>query len=167
MTVPDNTCMLRIFEDPKLGYKKENFYIGPYLPEVNKINCSIEEITLCFYSHLSLTETSKWYANPQCAKCIGETDLGNKNCLSEFRKDCITYTPHFRLAKSFDDNGNYDSVLTTGQPVCPWDQYFDIFSNQCKTKNHNICEKIITSDMNSTVPPVFWEKNIFQRRITI
>ena len=160
MIVPDNTCMLRISEDTGLGYKNENFNIDALLPEVNNLNCSLKEITLCFYSHFSVIKTSRgwWYANPQCAKCIGETDLGNENCQDLIPGPFHTLQPHFRLVISFDDDGNYDSVLTTGQQVCPWDQYFDIFSNQCKTKKHNTCQKIISSDINSTIPSILWRK---------
>ena len=61
---------------------------------------------------------------------------------------------------SFDDDGNYESVLTTGQPVYPWDQYFDIFSNRGKIRKHNTCEKIISSDINSVIPSVLWRKTV-------
>ena len=161
MTVPDKTCFLSISNDTELGYKKESYHIETFLPEVNKMNCSIEELTLCFYSYFSLIKTSRgrWQANPQCAKCIGETDLRNEYCQNIYCSCNVDYiTDFFSLLISFDDDGNYESVLTTGQPVCPWDQYFDIFSNQCKTKKHKTCEKIISSDMNSAVPSVLWRK---------
>ena len=165
MTVPDDTCMLRISDDPELGYEKVNFHIEAYLPEVNNLNCSLEKITLCFYSHLAMIKTSKgrWYANPQCAECIAKTDLGNENCQKELPSLVRIRPSHFRLVISFDDDGNYDSVITTGQQVCPGDQYFDIFSNQCKTKKHNTCQKIIWSNYSIN----FMEKNIYERRITI
>ena len=167
MTVPDDTCMLRISDDPELGYEKENFHIEAYLPEVNHLNCSLEKITLCFYSHLSMIKTSKgrWYANPQCAKCIGETDLGNENCQKELPSLVRIRPFHFRLVISFDDDGNYDSVITTGQQVCPGDQYFDIFSNQCKTKKHNTCQKIIWSNINSTIPSILWRKTFMKEEL--
>ena len=172
MTVPDNTCILRISEETELRYKKEilgNLNIEVFLPEINEKNCSLEEINLCFFSHFSLISTSKrWYANPQCAKCIGETDLGNENCHKVvFTYDFHTRPPHFKLVITFDDDGNYDSVLTTGQPLCPWDQYFDIFSNQCKSKKHNTCEKIISSDLNSTVPSVLWRKTFMREQLPL
>ena len=50
MTVPDNTCIVRLSEDTELGYKKEicgNVNIEVFLPEINEKNCSLEEITLC------------------------------------------------------------------------------------------------------------------------
>ena len=170
MTVPDNTFRLRISNDNELlGCKKgkfDNVNIKSYLPEINEKNCSLEEITLCFYSHFSLISTSKgWYANPQCAKCIGATNFGNENCLNELPSTLITRPPHFRLVISFDDDGNYDSILTTGQPVCTWDQYFDIFSNQCKTKRRAKCEKIILSDINSTIPSILWRKTIMKEQL--
>ena len=170
MTVPDNTCILRISEDTEAEYKKENFdnfNIEALLPEINEKNCSSEKITLCFYSHFSMVKTSKErrYANPQCAKCISETELGNKNCLNELLNPIHTRPPHFRLVITFDDDGNYDSILTTGQSVCPWDQYFDIFSNQCKAKKHETCEKIISSDMNSTIPSILRRKTVIKEQL--
>ena len=79
MTIPDNTCFLSISNDTELGYKKEIYPIEFYLPEVNKMDYSMEELALCFYSHFSLIKTSgRWYANPQCAKCIDETELKNE-----------------------------------------------------------------------------------------
>ena len=166
MTVPDNTCILRISEDTKLGYKNKNYSIEAYLPEVNKMNCSIEEITLCFYSHFSMIKTSEgWYANPQCAKCIGKTDLGNENCQKILPIPFHIHPPHFRLVISFDDDDNYDSVLTTGQPVCPFYQYFDIFTNQCKTKGPNTCEKIISSDLNSALSSILWRKKVAKEKL--
>ena len=169
MTVPDKTCMLRISNDTELGYKKEkfdNFNIEAFLPKINEKNCSSEEITLCFYSYLSLISTSKgWYTNPQCAICIGETDLGNENCQKQLPNDIHHRPPYFRLVLSFDDDGNYESVLTTGQQVCPWNQYFDIFSNQCKTKKHNTCQKIIWSNMNSTIPSILWRKTFMKEEL--
>ena len=169
MTVPDDTCMLRISKDTELGYKKEKFdnvNIEAFLPKINEKNCSSEEITLCFYSYLSLISTSKgWYANPQCAKCIGETDLGNENCQSQLPSSVRIRQPHFRLVISFDDDGNYDSVITTGQQVCPWDQYCDIFINQCKTKKHNTCHKIISSNMNFAIPAILWRKTFMKEEL--
>ena len=168
MIVPDNTCMLRISEDTELGYQKEKFdkiIIEVYLPQENEANCSKEEMTLCFYLHLSLIKISKrWHVNPQCAKCNGEPILGNENCQDEIRPP-RSEKSHFSLLISFDDDGNYDSVLTTGQPVCPWDQYFDIFSNQCKTKKQSKCEKIISSDMNSTIPSILWRKTLMKEQL--
>ena len=94
--------------------------------------------SLCFYSHFSMTKTlGRWYAKLKCTKCIGETDLGKGNCQKKLPSTVRIRPSHSRLVKSFEDDGNYKSVLTTGQPVCPWDQYFDIFNNQCKTKRHN------------------------------
>ena len=75
------------------------------------------------------------------------------------------YVTHFSLLISFDDDGNYESVLTTGQPVYLWDQYFDIFSNQCKIRKHNTCKKIISSDMNSAIPSFLWRKTVVKGQL--
>ena len=166
MTVPDHTCKLSISEDTELGYKNEKFdhiNTDASLSEENKTNCSIEQITLCYYSYFPLIETSKqWCANPQCAKCNGVPILRNENCKNNIPN---IFPTHFRLLISFDDDGNYDSALTTGQPVCPWDQYFDIFSNQCKTKKHNTCQKIIMRDINPTIPSTLWRKTFMKEQL--
>ena len=110
MTVPDNTCFLSIFNDIELGYRKEIYPIEVYLPEVNKMNYSMEELTLCFYSHFSLIKTSaRWYANPQCAKCIGETDLKNEYCQNIYCSCKVDYRIHFSLLIS-STRSNYRST---------------------------------------------------------
>ena len=161
VTVPDKTCKLRIREDPELGYKNKNYSIEAYLPEVNKLQCSLEEITLCYYSYFSVIEASGiWYANPQCAKCNGKTDLENEYCQGKPPDIPDVNIPHFLLIIGFDGNGNYESVLDYGPPVCPRDQYFDIFSNQCKKMWQNTCQKSISSDMNSTLPSLLWKQKV-------
>ena len=41
---------------------------------------------------------------------------------------------HFRLLISFDEHGEFDSKLDNGQTLCFTNQYYDIFSDQCKNK---------------------------------
>ena len=160
LTVPNESCTLRIREHN--GYKKDKkFDEFKLVSELTNVTCSKRDTDLCFYSYFALISTSRSsYKNPYCANCKGETGLKNEICLdctSRFRgsskpdtKSCQKRNtrkrlPHFRLLISFDEHGKFSSILKSGSPICFCNQYFDVFTNQCKTKSDYICDKSIPS----------------------
>ena len=146
LTIPNGLFELSIRTENGLGYEKEQqIDMFSFLSRMKKLTCSTEDITLCHHSYLALIRTTKnWYTNPYCAKCNGETDLKHSACPQDMyilhpyrlnhRMDVNRPKPHFRLLISFDDQGKSDSVLVKGNPICSDNQYFDVFSNQCKSK---------------------------------
>ena len=128
MTVPSQSCILKILEDKKVGYeKKKQFFISSF-PQSNKWNCSKQDNQLCLHSYFALlTSLKNSYTNPYCAKCNGETDLVNKVCWTGTISTRISRPkPHFRLFISFDDDDKSNNVLDNGNPICPGNQYLDI-----------------------------------------
>ena len=161
LTIPNESCTLRIRE--RNGYKKhKKFDEFKLVSELTNLTCSKEDTNLCSYSYFALISISRsLYKNPYCANCKGETGLTNEvcpDCTSRFRGTSKPDTnscsesrrvfTHFRLLISFDDHGKFSSVLKRGSPICFCNQYFDVFTNQCKTKSHYTCDSSVPSVTN-------------------
>ena len=181
LTVPNESCTLRIREHN--GYKKDKkFDEFKLVSELTNLTCSKEDIDLCFYSYFALVSTSRsLYKNPYCANCKGETGLKNevcRDCTKRFggsskpdTKTCPSKgsrkrrLPHFRLLISFDEDGKFSSVLKKGSPICFCNQYFDVFTNQCKTKSHYTCDKSIPNVKNLITHSHLLEQNTTGKEI--
>ena len=165
ITVPNHEFTLRMREDRKLGYIKENIFDRScFLPKLNKLNCSRRDIDLCFNSYFSVIEVSnRWYANQYCAACNGEADPNYSMKTIPCSSDTTLYSkrcrpkktrktkPHFRLLISFDEEGTFNSVLDKGNSICFCNQYFDIYKNKCQIKLHYICGKTISKRINHNI----------------
>ena len=141
-TLPDQSCTLSIYKYEKLKLNTSNDFL-----EKDNLNCTKRERNLCFNSFVAVFKKSgKNYANPFCGKCDNKRNLGNHVCRATAGSpgDChktddstrspFCRKPHFRLLISFDKNTGPHQVLQTGDPICFRDEYFDIFSFQCKKK---------------------------------
>ena len=161
LTIPNGLFELSIRMQNGLEFEKEQqIDMFTFLSKMKKLTCSTEDITLCHHSYLALIRTTKnWYANPYCAKCNGETDLKHSVCPDDMyilhpnrltpNMDVYRPKPHFRLLISFDDHGKSKSVLVKGNPICSGDQYFDVYSNQCKSKSRYIQGENTSREKNS------------------
>ena len=125
-----------------------------FFPEAGELNCSKEDFGLCLNSYFALAMAVKGcYWNRYCAVCHGLKNLTNEMCQRIFLfPNFIDKPPHFKLLISFDENGKSNSELVTVKPICPYDQYFDIFTNDCKNKLHHACAKSILGDEDPVKP---------------
>ena len=146
MTIPDGSCNIKVPEDSSLGYKKANLDISNFSPVMDRSECSVQDFKLCFHSYFALIVISyrRKYANPYCGKCSGETELVTGNCYDYLidKKTGILITPplkpHFRMLISFDKDRNSNSLLDIGNPICSYNQAFDVFTSHCRNKSHDI-----------------------------
>ena len=67
MTIPDETCTLDIYKDSRLGYIKENVI------NVNEMDCSLENINICFISYFAFI--SEQFAGPNISKSKDMTNV--------------------------------------------------------------------------------------------
>ena len=165
----DNCFTLRMIEDNRLGYIKEKAnHVSCSPTKLSKLNCSKRDTDICFRSNYTVIKTSKMqHSNPYCAVCNNETGLENIVCPGRTTKKyedfyppnripgrCLVFIGNspglFRLIISFDEHGEFDSRLDSGQPLCFANQYYDIFSNQCKNKPEYINPKIINGNPEQT-----------------
>ena len=141
-TLPDQSCKLNIYEYEKLKLNTTNDFL-----EKDNLNCTKRERNLCLNSFVAVFKKSKKsYANPFCGKCDNKRNLGNEVChdtggppgdcrkTDDPSRSPFCRKPHFRLLISFDKDTGPHQVLQTGDPICFRDEYFDIFSGQCKKK---------------------------------
>ena len=141
-TLPDQSCTLSIYEYEKLKLNTNNDFF-----DKDKLNCTKRERDLCFNSFAAVFKKStKTYANPFCGKCDNKRNLGNQVCqdragpsghcrkTEDSTRSPFCRKPHFRLLISFDKETRPHQALQIGDPICSRDEYFDIFSCQCKRK---------------------------------
>ena len=123
LTVPDESCTLDIVEVDGFRCDEEKSKI------CNKIRGMSEMKSESVFSNLCNHSSKGWYPKPtHLPECFQHSSPPLKS--------------HFRLLISFDKDGNSNSKLITGNPICPCDQYFDISSSQCKKTLHHVCKKI-------------------------
>ena len=165
----DDCFTLRMIQDNRLGYIKEKTnHVSCSPTKLSKLNCSKQDTDICVSSNYTVIKTSKIkHSNPYCAICNNETDIENIVCPGRTTKKSEDFYPlngtpirclifiegspgHFRLIISFDEHGEFDSRLDSGQPLCFANQYYDIFSDQCKNKPHYINPEIMNNNKNHT-----------------
>ena len=130
-TIAERSCTLSIND---YEYK---IFPSTY-PPAEHMTCTKREKTLCLNSYLSLISTNlfKTYANPFCAICMRTSIKDNKWCSDYIRcSGCYIPFPMFRMLISLSENGNWESSLDYGKPVCPCGYFYDIFNDDCKKIN--------------------------------
>lgn len=130
-TIADRSCSLSIAD-----YKYKSF--PSFYPPAEKMTCTKSEKSLCLNSYLSLifTNHSKTYANPFCAICTMTSIKDNKWCSDYIScSRCDAPFPRFRMLISLSENGNWESSLDYGKPLCPCGYTYDIFNDDCKKIN--------------------------------
>ena len=163
MTIPDDSCTLRIIEGNLIGHMEEKVNVSFCFSERNELNCSLDDVSSCFHSFFALINEK--YANPCFANYGGEANLanGNRAIFAKF----VNVKPHFRLLISMDGHENSNSVYDRGNLICPCGQYFDIFSNQCKNKLLDTCENNILGDVNSTLPSEHFKRRAIALQLSL
>ena len=126
--IADRGCFLSIAD-----YEYKIF--PSFYPPAENMTCTKRERTLCLNSYLSLINTNpfKTYANPFCAICTRTSIKDNEWCSDYIScSRCDIRFPRFRMLISLSDNGDWESSLDYGKPVCPCGYTYDIFSDDCK-----------------------------------